>query len=178
MIFIGIYNGQKIANEEAGSAWGNVEATQQRRADLVPNLVATVKAYASHEEGTFTAVTEARAKVGQINLTGITGDSAMMAKLFAAQGELSSALSKLMVVAEDYPELKASENFRDLQSQLEGTENRINVARQRYNESAQTVNSSVETFFGAIVAGFSGVEKREYFKASEKAQEVPVVDFE
>ena len=178
MTFVSAFNGQRVANETAGKAWGDVESTLQRRNDLIPNLVKTVKAYASHEDQVFTAVTEARAKVGQINIDTASTDAAAMQKFVAAQGELSGALSRLLVVAENYPELKASENFLALQSQLEGTENRINVARTRYNEAVEALNSRLVTIVGSIVAGFSGVEKREYFKAQEGAKQVPEVDFD
>lgn len=172
--WIGIYNGLVSSDQAAAKAWGDTESTLQRRSDLVPNLVEVVKAYAKHEKEVFTAVTEARAKVGQVKIN--AGDAEAMKKFAAAQGELSSALSRLMIVAENYPLLKADRNFLELQSQLEGTENRINVARQRYNGAVATYNSNVKSFFGSIVAG-SRFKEREYFKADEGAKKAPVVKF-
>ena len=136
------------ANEEAVfAAWGDVEATYQRRADLIPNLVEVVKGYAKHEADTLQAVTEARAKVGSFQASKeLINDPQAFNKFQQAQGELSGALSRLMVVVERYPDLKANQNFLDLQNQLEGTENRINVARVRYNKAAQDFNTSIRTF--------------------------------
>jgi len=166
-------------NEEAVfAAWGNVEATYQRRADLIPNLVETVKAYAAHEKETFTQVTNARAKVGQMQIQANDLSPAALQKFQAAQGELSSALSRLLVVAERYPDLKASQNFRDLQHQLEGTENRINVARQRYNEAVQIFNTSIRTFPNNLTNKFLlQLERKEPFKADEGAAQAPKVEF-
>lgn len=176
--WIGVYNGLNSSNQGAAKAWGDIESTLQRRADLIPNLVAVVQRYAKHEKETLTAVTEARAKVGQINLNAAQGDPAAMKKLVEAQGELSNVLSRLMVVVEKYPDLKADQGFRDLQAQLEGTENRINVARQRYNGAVETYNTRVHGFFGQLVAGIHGFEERPYFKADEGANKVPVVKFD
>ena len=167
-------------NEEAVfAAWGDVEATYQRRADLIPNLVETVKAYAAHEKDTLTEVTNARAKVGQMTLSADKlGDAAAMQQFQQAQGGLSSALSRLMVVVERYPDLKASQNFRDLQHQLEGTENRINVARQRYNSAVQTFNSSIRTFPNNLTNNFMlHLERKEPFKADAGADQAPKVSF-
>lgn len=167
-------------NEEAVfAAWADVEATYQRRLDLIPNLVETVKAYAAHEQETLTAVTSARARVGQINVsTEQLGNVAGLQQFQQAQGELSSALSRLLVVAERYPDLKASQNFRDLQHQLEGTENRINVARQRYNQSVQTFNSSIRTFPNNLTNNFLlHLERKEPFKADAGAAQAPSVSF-
>ena len=167
-------------NEEAVfAAWANVEATYQRRADLIPNLVSTVKAYAAHEKETLTEVTNARAKVGQVNLSADKlGDPAMLQKFQQAQGGLSSALSRLLVVAERYPDLKASQNFRDLQNQLEGTENRINVARQRYNEAVRKFNSSIRTFPNNLTNNFLlNLERKEAFQAESGAASAPKVEF-
>jgi len=167
-------------NEEAVfAAWGDVEATYQRRADLIPNLVQTVKAYAAHEKETLQGVTNARAKVGQTNISAENlGNAAAMQKFQQAQGELSGALSRLLVVAERYPDLKASANFRDLQHQLEGTENRINVARQRYNKSVQTFNSSIRTFPNNLTNNFMlNLERKEAFKAEDGAAQAPKVNF-
>ncbi len=167
-------------NEEAVfAAWGDVEATYQRRADLIPNLVETVQAYASHERETFEAVTSARAQVGQMSISAKDlSDPAMLEKFQAAQGQLSSALSRLLVVAENYPDLKASQNFSDLQNQLEGTENRINVARQRYNDTVQVFNTSIRTFPNNLTNNFLlKLERKEPFKAEAGASAAPKVQF-
>jgi len=167
-------------NEEAVfAAWGNVEATYQRRADLIPNLVETVKAYATHERETLQAVTEARAKVGQTTISqkDLSNPQALQ-QYQGAQGALSGALSRLLVVAERYPDLKANQNFLDLQNQLEGTENRINVARQRYNEAVQRFNSSIRTFPGNLTNSWLlKLKRKEPFKASAGAEEAPKVRF-
>lgn len=167
-------------NEEAVfAAWADVEATYQRRADLIPNLVETVKAYAAHEKETLQAVTEARATVGQTKIDASQlGDAASLARFQAAQQGMSGALSRLLVVAERYPDLKANQNFRDLQHQLEGTENRINVARQRYNQAVQTFNSSIRTFPGNLTNNFLlKLERKEPFKAAAGAEQAPQVKF-
>jgi len=167
-------------NEEAvTAAWADVEATYQRRADLIPNLVETVRAYASHERETLQSVTEARARVGQVNVSAEDlNDPAAMQKFQAAQGELSGALSRLLVVAERYPDLKANQNFLDLQHQLEGTENRINVARQRYNQSVQVFNSSIRTFPNNLTNKFLlHLERKEPFQAEAGAEKAPQVKF-
>jgi len=167
-------------NEEAVfAAWADVEATYQRRADLIPNLVETVKAYAAHEKETLQAVTEARAQVGQVKIdAGQLGDAASVARFQEAQQGMSSALSRLLLVAERYPDLKANQNFRDLQHQLEGTENRINVARQRYNRAVQTFNSSIRTFPGNLTNQFLlKLERKEPFKAAAGAEQAPQVKF-
>ena len=167
-------------NEEAVFAsWADVEATYQRRADLIPNLVETVKAYAAHEKETLQAVTEARAQVGQVKLDASQlGDAASMARFQQAQQGMSGALSRLLVVAERYPDLKANQNFRDLQHQLEGTENRINVARQRYNQAVRTFNSSIRTFPGNLTNKFLlNLERKEPFKAAAGAEQAPQVKF-
>jgi LemA protein len=169
------------ANEEAVFAsWGDVEASYQRRADLIPNLVNTVKAYAKHEKDTLTEVTEARAKVGSVQLSKDMLASPQAFKQFQdAQGGLSSALSRLMVVVEKYPDLKANQNFTDLQHQLEGTENRINVARTRYNAAVQTFNTSIRTFPNSLTNSiFLKLERKEPFKAQEGAQKAPEVKFQ
>lgn len=167
-------------NEEAVfAAWGDVEASYQRRNDLIPNLVETVKAYASHERETLTAVTEARAKVGQMTVSAKDlNNPATLQNFQAAQGELSSALSRLMVVVEKYPDLKASQNFSDLQHQLEGTENRINVARQRYNDTVQVFNTSIRTFPNNLTNSMLlHLERKESFKAQAGADTAPKVKF-
>lgn len=167
-------------NEEAVfAAWGDVEATYQRRADLIPNLVETVKAYAAHEKETLTEVTNARAKVGQTTISANQlGNPAALQQFQQAQGELSGALSRLLVVAERYPDLKANQNFRDLQHQLEGTENRINVARQRYNAAVQSFNTSIRTFPGNLTNKFLlQLDRKEPFKADAGAAQAPKVQF-
>lgn len=173
------YNTMQALEEAVNNAWGNVEATYQRRADLIPNLVNVVKGYAVYEKETLTAVTEARAKVGQIKLDekAIANPQAM-ANFQAAQGELSSALSRLMVVVEKYPDLKANQNFLDLQNQLEGTENRINVARTRYNKAVENFNTSIRSFPNNLTNNLLlKLERRESFKAEEGASKAPNVSF-
>ncbi|BAH75211.1 MULTISPECIES: LemA family protein [Solidesulfovibrio] len=173
------YNEMQTNDEAVKAAWGNVEATLQRRLDLIPNLVETVKGYASHEKDTLTAVTEARAKATQIKLTPETlADPKAMAAFQQAQGQMQSALSRLLAVAENYPQLKADQNFRDLQHQLEGTENRINVARQRYNEAVQIYNSSIRTFPNSMTNSMLlHLAPKEYYKADDAAQQAPKVKF-
>jgi LemA protein len=173
------YNEMQTKEEAVFRAWADVEATYQRRADLIPNLVETVKAYAAHEQETLQAVTEARARIGQVTLQpGDLGDAGKMQQFQAAQGGLSGALSRLLVVAENYPDLKASQNFRDLQHQLEGTENRINVARQRYNEAVQVFNSSIRVFPNNLTNNLLlKLERKEPFKADAGAAEAPQVKF-
>lgn len=168
------------ANEEAViAAWGDVESTYQRRNDLIPNLVETVKGYAGHEAETLKAVTAARASVGGIKGgKELMNDPAAMGKFQQAQGELSSALSRLMVVVEKYPDLKANQNFLDLQKQLEGTENRINVARERYNKAVQIFNTSIRTFPNSLTNSILlKLQRKEPFKAEEGAKAAPKVKF-
>ena len=168
------------ANEEAVSAaWGDVEASYQRRADLIPNLVEVVKGYAKHEADTLTAVTEARAKVGSMQVSKqMLNDTQAFAKFQQAQSELSGALSRLMVVVERYPDLKANQNFLDLQNQLEGTENRINVARVRYNNAVQIFNTSIRTFPNSMTNSvILHLARKEPFKAEEGAKVAPKVKF-
>jgi len=167
-------------NEEAVfAAWADVEATYQRRADLIPNLVETVKAYAAHEKETLQAVTEARSRVGQVQIGAEQlNDPANLARFQEAQESMSGALSRLLVVAERYPDLKANQNFRDLQHQLEGTENRINVARQRYNQTVMTFNSSIRSFPGNLTNKFMlKLERKAPFKAQPGAEQAPQVKF-
>jgi len=172
------YNSFVGLNESVKSAWSQVENVYQRRADLVPNLVATVKGVANFEKETYTAVTEARAKVGQIKLTADQlSDPAMIQKFQAAQDGLGSALSRLLVVSENYPQLKASENFQTLQQQLEGTENRITVERQKYNQIAAEFNTAIKKFPGVIIANFGGFKEKEYFKAAVGSEQAPKVQF-
>lgn len=173
------YNQIQRNDEAVISAWGDVEAAYQRRADLIPNLVEVVKGYAAHEKETLTAVTEARAKVGQMRLgRDVINDPGALAQFQAAQGGLSSALSRLMVVVERYPDLKANQNFRDLQHQLEGTENRINVARVRYNDAVRVFNSSIRTFPNNLTNNLLlKLPRREPFKAIAGAEKAPAVKF-
>jgi LemA protein len=174
----GKYNSFVGLNENVKSGWSQVENVYQRRADLVPNIVATVKGVANFEKETYTAVTEARAKVGQIKLTADQlSDPAMLQKFQAAQDGLGSALSRLLVVSENYPQLKANENFLKLQDQLEGTENRITVERQKYNTVATEYNTAIKRFPGVIIANFGGFKEKEYFKAAAGADQAPKVQF-
>ena len=173
------YNQMQTNEEAVNSAWGNVESALQRRMDLIPNLVETVKGYASHEKDTLTAVVDARAKATQVKITPDTlADPQAMAAFQQAQGQMQSALSRLLAVAENYPQLKADQGFRDLQNQLEGTENRINVARQRYNQAVETYNASIRTFPNFITNSLMlHLKPKEYFKADEAAKQAPKVKF-
>ncbi len=175
---VGSYNSLIGLEQGTKESWAQVENVYQRRADLVPNLVAVVKGVAEFEKSTFTAVTEARAKVGQtkIDATNLNNPE-MFEKFQAAQDGLGSALSRLLVVSENYPQLKANQNFLALQTQLEGTENRIAVERRRYNESAQSYNTAIKRFPTMIIAGFGGFKEVQYFKAQEGAQNAPKVQF-
>lgn len=182
--FVGVlagcgYNEMQAKEEAVFAAWGDVEATYQRRADLIPNLVQTVKAYAQHERETFQAVTEARAKVGSIQVSKDMLDNPQAVQQFQqAQSQLSGALSRLLVVAEQYPTLKANQNFLDLQNQLEGTENRINVARVRYNKAAQDFNTSIRTFPNSMTNSLLlHLKRKEPFKADAGASAAPKVQF-
>jgi LemA protein len=168
------------AKEEAVfAAWGDVEASYQRRADLIPNLVQTVKAYAQHERETFQTVTEARATVGGVKVSkDMLDDPQAVQRFQQAQSQLSGALSRLLVVAEQYPNLKANQNFIDLQNQLEGTENRINVARVRYNRTVQDFNTSIRTFPNSLTNSlFLHLKRKEPFKADGGASTAPKVQF-
>lgn len=172
------YNTLVTKREATKASWGQVENVYQRRADLVPNLVETARGYAIHENETFVAVTEARAKVGQINIKAEQiPNAAALAQFQQAQGELSSAMSRLMVVVEKYPDLKANDLFRDLMVQMEGTENRITVERRRYNEMATDYNSTRNVFPTNVIANWFGFEVFPYFKAEEGANKAPKVDF-
>lgn len=172
------YNGMVDKQETATTALADVQATYQRRADLIPNLAKTVQAYAKHEKETFEAVTKARASVGQIKLDASNLTPEKMRQFESAQGELSTALGKLMVVAERYPELKANENFHSLQIQLEGTENRINEARQQYNSAVQDYNQSVRRFPNVIFSGMLGFNRMEKFEAAAGSEKAPVLNFD
>ena len=174
------YNDLQKQDEGINAAWSEVLNQYQRRADLVPNLVETVKAYAAHEASVFTAVTEARASVGSMKMTPeLANDPEALAKFQAAQGNMTSALSRLMLVAENYPQLKADRNFQDLAAQLEGTENRIAVARKRYIEAVQEYNTTVRSFPTNFTAKIFGMEKKPNFTVeNEKAiSTAPAVNF-
>ena len=177
----GTYNTLVAQSQAVDAQWAQVENVYQRRADLIPNLVETVKGVANFEKSTYTAVAEARAKVGEVNVntTSLPTDPTAFAKFQAAQDGLTSALSRLLAVVENYPQLKANENFLQLQSQLEGTENRIAVERMRYNQVAQTFNTTRQSFPTVLVAGIFGEQfkPKEYFKAQPGAQTAPQVKF-
>ena len=172
-----VYNAFIASEEEVESSWAQVENQYQRRADLVPNLVATVKGYAAHEQQTLEGVVEARAKATQITIDPATATPEQLAAYQAAQGELSQALGRLLAVAENYPDLKANQNFRDLQAQLEGTENRITIARQMFNETAKAYNKTIRRFPNNILVGIFGFDKKPYFEAEEGASKAPKVEF-
>ena len=174
---ISSYNSMVSQDEAVGTAWSNVENQYQRRADLIPNLVNTVKGYAAHEKETFDAVVSARAKATQttVSIDDLTPEK--MAAYQRAQGEIGSALSRLLAVTENYPELKANENFKELQAQLEGTENRISVERRKFNETAREYNTNIRRFPKNIVASMFGFEKRPYFEAEEGSEKAPEVKF-
>ena len=174
---VGSYNGLVTKQEAVNSGWSQVENVYQRRADLIPNLVETVKGYAAHEKGTFEAVIEARAKATQMTIDPTKLTPEMLASFQANQGNLSQALGKLMVVVEKYPDLKANQNFLDLQAQLEGTENRIAVERKNFNDVAQVYNTSRRSFPTIIVANIFGFEEKPYFKAEEGANKAPSIKF-
>lgn len=173
------YNTMQQYEEAVMKAWGDVESTLQRRADLIPNLVEVVKGYAAHEKETLQAVIDARAKATSVNLSAAElGDPQAMQRLQEAQGMLSSALSRLMVVVERYPDLKANQNFLDLQNQLEGTENRISVARQRYNTAVEQFNFAIRRFPNSLTNKLLlHLERKEYFKADAAATAAPKIDF-
>ena len=179
---IGNYNSLVQLDQAVQAQWGQVENVYQRRADLVPNLVETVKGAAAFEKDTFTQVAEARAQVGKVSaesLQNVANDPQAFERFQQAQAGLSSALSRLMVVVEKYPDLKANANFRDLQAQLEGTENRIAVERKRFNDAAQAFNTKRMSFPTVIIAGFFGsrFNEKAYFKAAEGAEKAPQVRF-
>lgn len=171
------YNSMVTQEEKVGTAWSNVENQYQRRSDLIPNLVNTVKGYAAHEKETFDAVVSARAKATQmsIDIDDLTPEK--LAAYQRAQGEIGSALGRLLAVTENYPDLKANENFKELQAQLEGTENHISVERRKFNETAREYNTAIRRFPKNIFAGIFGFEKRPYFEAEEGADQAPEVKF-
>ena len=175
---VATHNGLVARNEQVNKAWATVESQYQRRLDLVPNLVETVKGSAKFEKETLTAVVDARARVGSMTIDKrVLEDPASFQKFEQAQSGLSSALSRLMVVVEKYPELRSTESFRDLSVQLEGTENRIQVARKDFNESAQGYNTAIKVFPGSLIAGFGGFKERPYFSAAPEAAKAPSVKF-
>ena len=174
----GMYNSMVRTDETVSQAWAQVENVYQRRADLVPNLVATVKGYAEHESSTLEAVVEARAKATQATVDPSTLSEEELARFMSAQNELGTAIGRLLVSVERYPDLKANQNFLELQAQLEGTENRITVERQKFNEAARNYNVTIRRFPNNIFAGMFGFEKKGYFEASEGAEQAPVVSFE
>ena len=174
------YNSMIELSEGVDAQWAQVENVYQRRADLIPNLVNTVKGYAQHEEQVFTEVTNARAKVGSVNMNAADAtDEAKLKQYAQAQSELGGALSRLLVVAENYPQLKADQNFRDLQAQLEGTENRISLARNRYIEAVRTYNTTLRQFPQNLTAKVFGLKQRPNFSVENEAQikEAPKVQF-
>lgn len=180
IIFFGISVNNGLVNKEEAveGAWAQVENQYQRRADLVPNLVNTVKGAANFEQETLTSVIEARSKATSVNISAADlNDPAKMQQFQQAQGELSGALSRLLVSVERYPELKANANFRDLQSQLEGTENRIATERMRFNDTAQNYNTSIRKFPASIFASIGGFDRKAYFEADQGAENTPTVDF-
>ena len=174
---ISAYNGLVKMDESVSTAWSNVENQYQRRADLIPNLVNTVKGYAAHEKETFQAVTEARSKATQMSINADELTPEKMLEYQKVQGEVGAALSRLLAITEAYPDLKANENFKELQAQLEGTENRISVERRNFNEVARSYNTSIRTFPKTIIAGMCGFDKRPYFEAEEGANKAPEVKF-
>ena len=171
------YNGLIAKDEAVATAWGNIQSQYQRRADLIPNLVSTVKGYAKHESETLENVLTARAKATQLTISADDLTPEKLKQYQAAQGELSQALGRVMAVSENYPDLKANENFSELQAQLEGTENRINESRQIYNSVVQTYNVSVRRFPANIVAGMFGFDKKNQFEAEAGAEKAPKVEF-
>lgn len=171
------YNGMVDKEEAVKSAWSNVETQYQRRADLIPNLVSTVKGYASHEESTFTAVVDARSKATSINVSLDDLNEQTIAEYQKAQSAVSSALGRLIAVSENYPELKANQNFLELQAQLEGTENRITVARKEFNDATQSYNTAVRRFPANLIAMMFGFDQKPYFSADESAAQAPKVEF-
>lgn len=180
LIFYGISVNNGLVNKEEAveSAWAQVENQYQRRADLVPNLVNTVKGAANFEQETLNSVIEARAKATSVNINASDLDNPeKFAQFQEAQNQLSGALSRLLVTVERYPELKANANFRDLQAQLEGTENRISTERMRFNNTAQSYNTAIRRFPASLIASISGFDRKAYFEADKGAENAPVVEF-
>ncbi|MEQ9305731.1 MAG: LemA family protein [Marinoscillum sp.] len=175
--FSGKYNSMVTKDEAVNTAWSNVETQYQRRNDLIPNLVNTVKGFAAQEKEVLVGVTEARSKASSINLDAGNLTAENMQQFQAAQGQLTSALSRLLVTVERYPELKSNQNFLELQAQLEGTENRIAVSRKRFNETTQDYNTYIRVFPNSIIAGWGGFERKPLFEAEEGAEKAPEVQF-
>lgn len=174
---VGAYNGMVTAEEGVDTAWSQVENVYQRRADLIPNLVATVKGYAQHESQTLEGVVNARAKATQITVDPENLTPEALEEFNKAQGELGSALGRLLAVTEAYPDLKANENFKELQAQLEGTENRIATERMKFNETAKEYNTIIRKFPKSILASVFGFEKKPYFEAQAGAEKAPEIQF-
>ena len=174
---IGGYNGMVKMDEQVQNSWANVETQYQRRADLIPNLVSTVKGYAKHEQQTLEDVVKARSEATQVKVDAENLTPEKLAALQKAQSGVSSALGRLFAVAENYPDLKANQNFLDLQSQLEGTENRITVARKDFNDTAKSYNQAIRQFPKNILAGMFGFEKKSYFEAEAGSEKAPKVEF-
>ena len=175
---VGVNNRLVTLDEGVRSAWSQVENQYQRRADLIPNLVETVKGYANQEQDVFIGVSEARAKVSQMTVTKeVLEDPQAFARFQAAQDQLGSALSRLLVVSENYPQLKSNENFLSLQTQLEGTENRITVERKRFNDVVQSYNTTIRQFPVSFIASFRGFREKAYFQAKEGSENAPQVKF-
>ncbi|MBQ5818622.1 MAG: LemA family protein [Bacteroides sp.] len=174
---VSAYNGLVTMDENVNTEWANVETQYQRRADLIPNLVNTVKGYAAHESETLESVIAARSKATQITIDPANLTPEKLAEYQEAQGAVTSALGKLLAISESYPDLKANQNFLELQAQLEGTENRINEARRKFNNVAKEYNTAIRRFPKSILAGMFGFDKRAYFEAAEGAQNAPVVAF-
>lgn len=171
------YNSLVGMDEEVNGRWANVETQYQRRSDLLPNLVSTVKGYAAHEKSTLEAVMAARSQATQVKIDPSNCTPQQFAAYQKAQGDVTTALGKLLAISENYPQLKANENFLELQSQLEGTENRINVARKDFNDAAKKFNMSIRRFPKSIIASMCGFEKRSYFEAEAGADKAPKVEF-
>lgn len=171
------YNSLVGMDENVSNQWANVETQYQRRADLIPNLVNTVKGYAAHEKETLEGVIAARSQATQIKIDPTDLTPEKLAEYQKAQGQLATALGKLLAITENYPDLKANQNFLELQAQLEGTENRINVARKNFNDAAKTYNTTIRRFPKNILAGMFGFDKRAYFEAAEGAEQAPQVQF-
>ena len=172
------YNGMVNSDEDVDNAWSKVQSAYQRRADLIPNLVSTVKGVANFEKSTLTAVIEARAKASSITIDPSTATPEQLAAFQQAQSGISQTLGRLMVISEQYPELKANQSFLELQSQLEGTENRIKVARDNYNDAATNFNKKIRRFPASLIAGMSGFHQRSQFQAEQNAQDAPDVKFD
>ena len=171
------YNSLVSMDENVSNQWANIETQYQRRADLIPNLVNTVKGYAAHEKETLEGVIAARSQATQIKVDPTDLTPEKLAEYQKAQGQLATALGKLLAITENYPDLKANQNFLELQAQLEGTENRINVARKNFNDSAKAYNTAIRRFPKNILAGMFGFDKRAYFEAAEGAEQAPQVQF-